>query len=117
MYPPARRRVVAWRAHPRGSAACFRRARRADRTGLRDKAILEVFYSTGLRLAEPARLTGFDLDHRNRFVRVNRGKGGKDRIVPIGAKACGFVREYLAQVRLECKRHAERLYLSGSYSS
>ena len=69
--------------------------------GLRDKAILEVFYSTGLRLAELARLTVFDLDHRNGFVRVNRGKGGKDRVVPIGAKACGFVREYLAQVRLE----------------
>lgn len=74
------------------------------RTGLRDKAILEVFYSTGLRLAELARLSVFDLDHRNGFVRVNRGKGGKDRIVPIGAKACGFVREYLAQVRLEWSR-------------
>jgi integrase/recombinase XerD len=69
------------------------------RSGLRDKAILEVFYSTGLRLAELARLTVFDVDHRNGFVRVNQGKGGKDRIVPIGAKACGYVREYLAQVR------------------
>jgi integrase/recombinase XerD len=86
------------------------------RTGLRDKAILEVFYSTGLRLAELARLTVFDLDHRNGFVRVNRGKGGKDRIVPIGAKACGFVREYLAQARLEWSKanpDERALWLSG----
>ena len=86
------------------------------RTGLRDKAILEVFYSTGLRLAELARLTVFDLDHRNGFVRVNRGKGGKDRIVPIGAKACGYVREYLAQVRLEwskANRDERALWLSS----
>lgn len=86
------------------------------RTGLRDKAILEVFYSTGLRLAELARLTVFDLDHRNGFVRVNRGKGGKDRIVPIGAKACGFVREYLAQVRAvwsQDNRDERALWLSS----
>ncbi len=69
------------------------------RAGLRDKAILEVFYSTGLRLAELARLTIFDVDHRHGFVRVNRGKGGKDRIVPLGATACECVREYLAQAR------------------
>lgn len=86
------------------------------RTGLRDKAILEVFYSTGLRLAELARLTVFDLDHRNGFVRVNRGKGGKDRIVPIGAKACGYVREYLADVRAawsQDNRDERALWLSS----
>ena len=86
------------------------------RTGLRDKAILEVFYSTGLRLAELARLTVFDVDHRNGFVRVNRGKGGKDRIVPIGAKACGFVREYLADIRAEWSkenRDERALWLSS----
>jgi integrase/recombinase XerD len=69
------------------------------RAGLRDKAIMEVFYSTGLRLAELARLSVFDIDHRNGFVRVNLGKGSKDRIVAIGEKACGYVREYLAVVR------------------
>ena len=86
------------------------------RTGLRDKAILEVFYSTGLRLAELARLTVFDVDHRNGFVRVNKGKGGKDRIVPIGAKACGYVREYLAAARLKWSkenRDERALWLSS----
>ena len=72
--------------------------------GLRDKAILEVFYSTGLRLAELARLTIFDVDHRHGFVRVNKGKGGKDRIVPLGAQACGCVRAYLADARAAWSR-------------
>jgi integrase/recombinase XerD len=69
------------------------------RIGLRDRAILEVFYSTGVRLSELARLTIFDVDHRHGFVRVNKGKGGKDRIVPLGAKACECVRQYLTQAR------------------
>lgn len=68
--------------------------------GLRDKAILETFYSTGLRLAELARLTVSDVDHGSGFVRVNRGKGGHDRIVPIGAVACRCIRAYLAQARV-----------------
>lgn len=52
-------------------------------TGLRDKAIIETFYSTGLRLGELARLTVLDVDHEHGFVRVNHGKGGRDRVVPI----------------------------------
>ena len=72
--------------------------------GLRDKAILEVFYSTGLRLAELARLTIFDVDCQHGFARVNKGKGGRDRIVPLGAQACGCVREYLAQARAHWSR-------------
>lgn len=85
--------------------------------GLRNKAILEVFYSTGLRLAEMTRLTVFDVDHRNGFVRVNRGKGGKDRVVPLGGKACDYVREYLARARAEWSkenRDERALWLSSS---
>ena len=52
--------------------------------GIRDKAILEMFYSTGIRLAEMARLTIHDADYKNGFVRVNKGKGGKDRVVAAG---------------------------------
>ena len=73
-------------------------------SGLRDRAILEVFYSTGLRIAELARLEVFDVDHRNGFIRVNLGKGGRDRVVPLGKKACDYVREYLAKVRAEWSR-------------
>jgi integrase/recombinase XerD len=67
-------------------------------------------------LAELARLTVFDIDHRNGFVRVNLGKGGKDRIVAIGEKACGYVREYLAVVRgpwSQANRDERALWLSS----
>ena len=72
--------------------------------GIRDKAILEVFYSTGIRLEEMTQLTIHDVDHRNGFLRVNKGKFAKDRMVPLGRKACDYVREYLQQVRSEWSR-------------
>ena len=69
------------------------------RTGIRDKAILEMFYSTGIRSGEMASLTVHDVDYRHGFVRVHKGKGGKDRVAPMGKKACDYVREYLQKVR------------------
>jgi integrase/recombinase XerD len=72
--------------------------------GIRDRAILEVFYSTGIRLEEMARLTIHDVDTRNGFLRVNQGKFAKDRVVPLGGKACDYVREYLTKVRAEWAR-------------
>jgi len=67
--------------------------------GLRDRALLEVFYSTGLRLGEVTRLSVHDVDTRTGFVRVIKGKGAKDRVVPLGRKAAEYVAEYLKQVR------------------
>ena len=83
--------------------------------GIRDKAVLEMFYSTGIRLAEMARLTIHDADYKNGFVRVTKGKGGKDRVVPLGRKACDYVREYLQKVRSEwskTNRDERALWLS-----
>jgi integrase/recombinase XerD len=83
--------------------------------GIRDKAILEMFYSTGLRLEEMSRLTLYDVDYRNGFVRVNKGKFGKDRVVPMGRKASDYVREYLEKVRSEwskSNREERALWLS-----
>ena len=57
------------------------------RKGIRDKAILEVFYSTGIRLEEMSKLTTHDVDTRNGFLRVNKGKFAKDRVTPMGRKA------------------------------
>lgn len=74
--------------------------------GIRDKAILEMFYSTGIRLEEMARLSVHDVDPRNGFVRVTRGKGAKERVVPMGAKACDYVREYLQKVRAQWSRQS-----------
>ncbi|MGI8480490.1 MAG: tyrosine-type recombinase/integrase [Chthoniobacterales bacterium] len=75
--------------------------------GIRDRAILELFYSTGIRGEEMAALTLHDVDCKNGFVRVTKGKFAKDRVVPMGQKASQYVREYLAHVRLpwsaQCK--------------
>jgi integrase/recombinase XerD len=70
------------------------------RLGIRNKAILELFYSTGIRLEEMARLQVLDVDFRSGFLRVNKGKGAKDRVVPMGSRAVYWVREYLRQVRI-----------------
>lgn len=64
--------------------------------GRRDKALLELLYSSALRLEELTRLSVHDLDLRGGFVRVQRGKGGRGRIVPIGEHASAALREYLA---------------------
>ncbi len=86
------------------------------RKGIRDKAILELFYSTGIRLEEMAQLTIHDADWRNGFVRVNKGKFAKDRVVPMGRKASDYVREYLHKVRLvwsQTRKDERALWLSS----
>jgi integrase/recombinase XerD len=67
--------------------------------GLRDKAIMELFYSSGIRRAEMARLTLQDVDIKNGVIHVIRGKGGKDRVVPIGQSACAALTRYLKDAR------------------
>jgi integrase/recombinase XerD len=68
-------------------------------TGIRDRAVLEVFYSTGIRLEELCRLTVFDADLQGGMLRVNNGKGQKDRVVPMGRHAVKALREYIAKAR------------------
>jgi integrase/recombinase XerC len=67
-----------------------------DRLGVRDKAIMELFYSSGLRLAELLGLDLVDLDLRDRTVRV-LGKGRKVRIVPVGRHAAEALAKWLAE--------------------
>ncbi len=75
------------------------------RKGIRDKAIMELFYSTGIRCEEMAGLTIHDVDCRNGFVRVTKGKFAKDRVVPMGRTAGDYVAEYLSKVRLPWSQH------------
>lgn len=64
--------------------------------GKRDRAILELFYSTGMRLFELANLNVDDVDFRNAEVLIERGKFGEGRMVPAGVEALRAVRKYLA---------------------
>ncbi len=68
-------------------------------TGLRNRAIIELFYSSALRRSELCGLKVHDLDLSGRLVTVRSGKGGKDRIVPVGKTACHYLRCYLDEVR------------------
>jgi integrase/recombinase XerC len=92
----------------------------SDQTGPnknRDLAIMELFYSTGIRLSELIDLTLNDLKQEEGLIKV-KGKGRKERFVPVGKKALSVINEYLATRRdllLEAHRtHNERfLFVTG----
>jgi len=65
-----------------------------DLLGLRDRAILEVFYSSGLRISELVGLNLDDIDFISGILKI-RGKGKKERIVPIGETALTTIKKYL----------------------
>jgi integrase/recombinase XerD len=69
--------------------------------GLRDRAILEVLYSSAIRRFELRRLTIYDVDTKRGTLFVREGKGRKDRIVPLGERACRWVSRYLDEVRAQ----------------
>lgn len=76
--------------------ALFQGPNREEEGGARDLAILEVLYASGLRVSELCQLNLTDVDET--FVRV-RGKGGKERVVPIGKKALLAIDHYLGNFR------------------
>jgi integrase/recombinase XerD len=69
--------------------------------GVRDRAILETFYSTGMRRSELMGLQLFDLDRERGTVMIRQGKGKKDRMIPIGERALTWIDRYQEQVRPE----------------
>lgn len=71
-------------------------SRKEAERNLRDRAILETFYSTGIRVSELVLLKEGDIDFQAGLVRVF-GKGRKERVVPIGEKAMTVLKEYLQQ--------------------
>ncbi|MEN6374519.1 MAG: tyrosine recombinase XerC [Smithella sp.] len=75
-------------------------------SGLRNRAMLELFYSSGLRLGELAGLNVMDLDFDQALVKV-RGKGRKERIVPVGSPARKALQEYLAVTQGVRKKNDE----------
>jgi integrase/recombinase XerD len=68
-------------------------------TGLRDRVILEMLYSTGMRRAELLNLRLHDLDRDRGVVAIREGKGRRDRVVPVGERALSWLDRYLTDVR------------------
>jgi len=73
-------------------------AARGD-AGIRDRAMLETLYATGIRRMELANLSLYDVGLDAGSVMVREGKGRRDRMVPISSRACGWIAKYLADVR------------------
>jgi len=82
--------------------------------GLRDRAVLETLYSTGLRRMELVALRVYDIDRRRAIVIVREGKGRRDRILPIGQRALAWLEKYLIDARpqLLLNLHEEALFLN-----
>jgi integrase/recombinase XerD len=81
--------------------------------GLRDRAMLEVLYASGLRVSELVAMKAFEANLDAGVVRV-LGKGSKERLVPLGEEAVSWVQRYLAQARpaLLKKRSSDALFVT-----
>ena len=80
--------------------------------GIRDRAMMETFYSSGMRRGELLRLKLYDLDQERGSITVRQGKGNKDRVVPIGERALAWLDKYLDEVRptLVCEPDADHFF-------
>ncbi|OQX81205.1 MAG: site-specific tyrosine recombinase XerD [Candidatus Omnitrophica bacterium 4484_70.1] len=81
-----------------------------DVYGIRDRAILETMYATGLRVSEVANLRIKDVNIEVGFLRC-RGKGSKERIVPLGKIATKFIEKYLYEARSKLLKGKESEFL------
>ncbi|UCG69045.1 MAG: tyrosine-type recombinase/integrase [Thermoplasmata archaeon] len=81
--------------------------------GYRDRVILEILYSTGIRKAELENLKLTDVDYTDGYLRIDQGKGKKDRVVPLGKIACETIRNYILAVRSEIPKGKYRNHDSG----
>lgn len=85
----------------------------ASQINIRDRALLEMLYSTGARITELLDLDVDDLDREQRMLLV-RGKGGKERIVPLGRPALEAVERYLVRARPSLnKKGSPALFLNN----
>jgi integrase/recombinase XerD len=66
---------------------------------LRDRALLEVLYATGMRRMEAATMTLHDADLARQIIWIRHGKGGRQRVVPLGERATAWLEKYLVQAR------------------
>ena len=80
--------------------------------GIRDRAILELFYSTGIRRFELVNLTLYDYDVQREVIIIIEGKGRKDRIVPIGKRAAVWLQKYIGIREFFLGKENQYIFLS-----
>jgi len=88
----------------------LRQPDKASARGLRDKAMLELLYATGLRVSELVNLKMQNINLEAGYVRMI-GKGSKERMVPMGAEAVGALKDYLADGRKSLLKNRSSSYL------
>ena len=87
------------------------------RTGIRDKAVLELLYCTAIRKNELLNLEVYHADLKDKVLYVRKAKGRKQRVVPLGTNAIKYLREYLEKIRPHYARKnpkERRLFLNNS---
>jgi integrase/recombinase XerD len=87
----------------------------SDPLGIRDRAMLELFYSAGLRRSELAKLTIEDLNRERQTLQIRQAKHHKDRVVPVGNRALHWLEKYLEESRpkLLIQPNEKALFLSS----
>ena len=89
----------------------------SKRTHIRDRAIIEVLYSTGIRLTELLSLEVYHVDLKDKVLYIRKGKGKKQRVVPMGEGAVKYLREYIDKIRpwhVRKNRKERSLFLTDS---
>jgi integrase/recombinase XerD len=99
---------------PKEAVRVIEAAKEKTPIGLRDRAILETLYATGLRISELSNLTVYDVDSEERLVRVVLGKGRKDRNIPLTRAAAAAIEKYVLRGRRQLLRRAQdrRLFVA-----
>ncbi len=111
--PPRRPRTIPRTLSPSEAERLIDAATGTTPRALRDRALVELMYGAGLRVSETVGLSRSGVDLDNRVVRV-LGKGGKERIVPLGRPAADAVRRYMAMGRPHLdRRHRPDLFLNA----
>lgn len=87
--------------------------------GLRDRAMLETLYATGLRVSELVNLTSQSVSLSDGVIRVDMGKGGKDRLVPLGEESVYWLQQYLIESRPSIlgERNCDALFVTARAAS
>jgi integrase/recombinase XerD len=81
--------------------AMLSEAQPSSASGLRDRALLELLYASGIRRSEAEQLSLYDVDLSRGVLWIRRGKGGRQRVVPLGERATAWLERYLREARPE----------------